>query len=88
MIKTTNAQFLKYVVGMMMIINMSSMPPKVIKKKTCLSIRGLFNLSKDFEFNKHPNISRKEESKEIRDFIKMKKGGVHHKRYNDHCTKQ
>jgi hypothetical protein len=55
MIKTTKAQFLKYVVGMMVIINMSSIPPKVIRKKTCLSIGGLFKLSQDFEYKRHPN---------------------------------
>lgn len=56
MIKTTKAQFFKYVVEMMVIINMNSIPPKVIRRKTCLSIKGLFKLSKDFEYERHLNI--------------------------------
>jgi hypothetical protein len=58
MIEITKAQFLKYVVEMMMIINMSSIPPKVIRRKTCLLVRGLFKLSKDFEYKRHLNIER------------------------------
>jgi hypothetical protein len=65
---------------------MNLLPPKVIKKKTCLLTRGLW---KYFESNKHPNIWKKEEWKnKIRDFIKVKKGGMHRKRYNGDCTKQ
>jgi hypothetical protein len=33
-------------------------PPKVIRKKTCLLVRGLFKLSKDFEYKRHLNIER------------------------------
>jgi hypothetical protein len=87
MIEATSAQFFKYVVRTMILINMNSMPPKVIKRKSCLLAKSLFKLSKYFESKRHPNIW-KEESKKIRDFIKVKKGGVHHKRYDGHCTKQ
>jgi hypothetical protein len=45
-------------------------------------------LSKDLGPNKHPNIWRKEKSKEMKNSMKVEKGGVHHKRYDGHCTKQ
>jgi len=37
---------------------------------------------------RHPNIWRREESKEMKDSMKVEKGGVHCKRYEDHCRKQ
>jgi hypothetical protein len=88
MIETTRTQFFKYVVGAMVIINMNSMSQKIIGRKTCLLTRGFFKLSRDFESKKHSNTWRKEESKQIKDFIKLKKGSVHRKRYDGHCTKQ
>jgi hypothetical protein len=39
----------------------------------------------DFRSKRHPNIWKKEESNEIRDFMKME--GVHRKRYNGYCMK-
>jgi hypothetical protein len=55
MIETTRAQFFKYVVRAMVIINMNSMSPKIIRKKTCLLTTSLLKLSRDFESKKHPN---------------------------------
>jgi hypothetical protein len=67
---------------------MSSVPPKVIGTKIYLYARSLYGLSKDPRPKRHLNIWRREESKEMRDFMKVKKGGVHRKRYEGHCTKQ
>jgi hypothetical protein len=72
----------------MMTINMNSMSLKAIGKEVCLQARSLFGLSKDFRPKRHPNTWRKYESKEINVFMKMEKGGVHHNKYNDCCTKQ
>jgi hypothetical protein len=56
MIEVTSAQFFKYVVRTMILINMNSMPPKVIKRESCLLAKNLFKLSKYFESKRHPNI--------------------------------
>jgi hypothetical protein len=72
---------------MMVAINMNLMPPKVIKRKVNLQIKGPFRLSKDPRFKRRPNIWKKDESKEKKDFIKVEKGGVHHKKYDNHCRK-
>jgi hypothetical protein len=57
------------------------------KEKTCLWARGLFGLSKDLGPKRHLNIWRKDESKKKRAFMKMKEGGVHHKKHDGHCMK-
>jgi len=72
----------------MMDANMSLTPLKVIGRETCLRAKGLSGLSKDLEPKRSPNTLWKEESKEIRDFMKVKDGRVHHKRYGGRCTKQ
>ncbi len=72
----------------MVVVRMSLMPPKAIGRLTYLRIKGPFGLSKDPGPKKHPKILRKEESKETRDFMKVEVGGVHHNKYNGHCTKQ
>ncbi len=70
----------------MVVIDMNLTPPKIIEKKTCLWAKGLFGLSKDFKPKRRINIWK--ESKEIRDFVKVEDGGVHHKKYDVCCTKQ
>ncbi len=72
----------------MVAIGMKLMPPKVIRTKVCLRARSIFGLSKDLGPKRCPNIWRREESKEMKDFMKVEEGGVHHKRYEDHCMKQ
>jgi hypothetical protein len=72
----------------MVAIGMKLMPLKVIRNEVYSWVRGLFGLSKDLEPKGHPNTSRREESQEVRDSMKVEKGGVHHKRYDGHCTKQ
>ncbi len=67
---------------------MSSTPLKVIGREVCLRTKGLFRISKDPGLKRCPNILWREESKEIRDSMKVEDGGVHHKRYDGHCTKQ
>ncbi len=63
-------------------------PLKVIGRDVCLQAKGLSRLSKDLGLKRCPNTLWREESKEIRDFMKVEDGGVHHKRYDGHCTKQ
>ncbi len=67
---------------------MSPMPPKVIGKEPCLQVKGPFGLSKDPKPKRCPNTLWKEESKEIRDFLKVEDGGVHRNKYDGHCMKQ
>jgi hypothetical protein len=72
---------------MMVDVDMSPMPLKVIGREVCLRAKGPFGLSKDPGPKRSPNILWKEESKEIKDFMKVEDGGVHRKKYNGHCTK-
>ncbi len=67
---------------------MNSTPPKVIGKEAYLQAKRLSRLSKNPKPKRHPNILWKEESKEIKDFMKVENGGVHHKKYDGRCTKQ
>jgi hypothetical protein len=65
---------------------MNPMPLKVIGKEACLWAKGLLGLSKDLGPKKHPNIWRRKESKETRESMKVKKGGVQHNRFDGRCT--
>jgi hypothetical protein len=49
-------------------------------KEACLKVKGPSKLSKDPRPKKRPNTWRREESKEIKDFVNVEDGGVHHKR--------
>jgi hypothetical protein len=69
-------------------VNMSPTPPKVIGREACLWTKGRFGLSKDLGPKRCPNTLWKEESKEMKDFMKVEDGSVHHKRYDERCTKQ
>jgi hypothetical protein len=69
-------------------VDMSLTPLKVIVREACLRAKGIYRLSKDLGPKRCPNTWRKEGSKEIRDFVKVKDGGVHCKRYDGRCTKQ
>ncbi len=69
-------------------VDMSSTPPKVIGREACLPAKGPFRLSKDPASKRCPNTLWKEKSKEIRDFMKVENGGVHHRRYDGCCMKQ
>jgi hypothetical protein len=79
MIEATMVQLLNEVIGAMVAIGMSPMPPKVIGRETYLWARGLSGLSKDLRPKRHLNILRKENSKEVRDFMKVEERGVHFK---------
>jgi len=68
-------------------VDMSPMPPKVIGSHNCLWVISPSRLSKDLGPKRHPNIWRREESKEIKDFVKLEDGGMHRKRYDGHCMK-
>jgi hypothetical protein len=72
----------------MVVINMNSMPSKIIENETYLQVRNPFRLSKDHGPKKHLNTWRKEEPNEIKVFVKVEDEVVHHKKYNGHCTKQ
>jgi len=69
-------------------VNMNPTPPKVIRRESCLRTKNPSRLSKDFGPKRCPNTLWKEESKEIKDSLKVENGGVHHKRYDGHCTKK
>ncbi len=51
---------------------MNSTPPKVVGRVVCLRAKGPFGLSKDLGPKRCPNILWREESKEIRDYMKVK----------------
>ncbi len=57
---------------------MNLTPPKIIGREACLQAKDLFRLSKDLGPKICLNILRKEDSKEIRDFVKVDDGGVNH----------
>jgi len=65
--------------------DMSSTPSKIIEKEICLWAKNIFGLSRDLGLKRHPNTLWKEE---IKDFMNVESGGVHHKRYDGHYTKQ
>jgi hypothetical protein len=69
------------------VVGMNPMPPKVIGRKTCLQIKSPYGLSKDHRLKRCPNIWR-DESKNIKDFMKVEEGGVHHKNYDGYCMRQ
>jgi hypothetical protein len=56
MIEVTRAQLHKYVVRAMVVINMSSISSKVIRRETCLQAKSPFGLSKNPRPKRHPNI--------------------------------
>jgi hypothetical protein len=72
----------------MVVVDMRPMPSKAIGRKVYLWARNLFRLSKDHRPKTHPNTQRREESKEARDPMKVKDGGVHHNKYDGYCMKQ
>ncbi len=69
-------------------VDMNLTPSKVIGREVCLWVICLFGLLKDLGPKRHPNTLCREESKEIRDFMKVENGGVHCKRCDGRCTKQ
>jgi hypothetical protein len=69
-------------------VDMNPIPLKVIRKEACLQIKSLSGLLKDPRPKRRPNILWKEESKEIKYSMKVEDIDVHHKRYNECCTKQ
>ncbi len=66
---------------------MNSTPSKVIGREACLQAKGLYGLSKDLGSKMCPNTLWKEESKKIKDSMKVKNGGVHHRKYDGCCMK-
>jgi hypothetical protein len=72
----------------MAVISMKPMLPKIIQRKACSRAKGPSRLSKDPRPKRWPNTWRKEESKEIKNFMKVENGGVHCNEYNGCCTKQ
>jgi hypothetical protein len=71
----------------MVTIDMSLMPLKIIGKKTRLQTKGPFGLLKDLGPKRCQKFWRKEESKEIMDFVKVEDGSMHCKKYDGRCTK-
>jgi hypothetical protein len=71
----------------MMDVDMSSTPLKIIRREACLWTKGPSRLSKDPEPKRGPNTLWKDESKDIKNFMKVENGGVHYKKYNGRCTK-
>ncbi len=69
-------------------VDMSPTPLKVIRMEAYLRAKGPSGLSKDLGPKRCPNTLWREKSKEIRNSMKVEDGSVHHKRYNGHCTKQ
>jgi hypothetical protein len=69
-------------------VNMNLTPLKVIRREVCLRVKSPSRLSKDPRPKRHPNILWKEESKEIKDSMKVENGNVHHKKYNGCYMKQ
>jgi hypothetical protein len=69
-------------------VDMNSTPPKVIGRKAYLQAKGPYGLSKDPKPKRHPNILWREESKEIKDSMKVEDGGLHRKKYDGRSTKQ
>ncbi len=69
-------------------VDMNSTPLKVIGREACLWIKNLSWLSKDPGPKKHPNTLWREESKEIKDFMKVEDGVVRCKKYDGRCMKQ
>jgi hypothetical protein len=63
-------------------VDMNMTPPKVIEREACLQAKGLYGLSKDPKPKRCVNALKREESKEITDFVKVENGCVHYKRYD------
>ncbi len=57
-------------------------------RQACLQAKGPLGLLKDLEPKRRPNILWKEESKEIKDSMKVEDGSVHRKRYDGCYMKQ
>jgi hypothetical protein len=72
----------------MMVVNMSLMSLKTIRRIVCLQAKGPYGLSKDYKPKKHPNTWRKDESKKKKKNSMNVEGSVHHNKYNGCCTKQ
>jgi hypothetical protein len=70
---------------MMVVVNMNPMSLKVIGREACLCARGPLSLSKDFGPKKCP---KEEESKKMKDFMKVEERSVHCKKYEGHCMTQ
>jgi hypothetical protein len=71
----------------MMVVDMHPMPPKVIRRETCLQAKISSRLLKDLGPKRHPNTWRRDESKEVKDFMKVEEGRVNRKRYDGRCMK-
>jgi len=63
-------------------VDMNSMPLKVVRRETCLQTKGFSRLLKDHGPKRCTNILWREESKEIKDYMKVENGSVHRKRYD------
>jgi hypothetical protein len=67
-------------------VGMKLMPPRLIGRKTCLQVKGLLRLLKNFKPKMHRNTWRKEKLKETKEHMKVGKCGVQHDRYDGHST--
>jgi hypothetical protein len=74
----------------MVVVYMSMMPLKAIRREACLQVRSPYGLvlSKDPIPKMHPNTWRKEESKDAKKSMKVEEGSVHHNKYNGCCMNQ
>ncbi len=78
----TRVQFPKQATTVMVDVDMSPMPLKVIGRQAYLQAKGLSRLLRDLGPKKRPNTLWKEKSKEIKNSMEMENGGVHRKRYD------
>jgi hypothetical protein len=49
-------------------------------------LKVFLGLSKNPKPKRHPNTLWREESKEVKDFMKVENGSVHYRRYDGYCT--
>jgi hypothetical protein len=61
---------------------------KVIGRDVCLQAKTPFGLLNDLRPKRCLNILKREESKEIKNSMKVEDGSMHCKKYNGYCTKQ
>jgi len=67
-------------------VDMSLTPPKIIGRELCLQVRSLFRLLKNPRPKRHPNIIWGD-VKKIKDSMKVENGGVHCKIHDGGCMK-
>jgi hypothetical protein len=72
----------------MVVVGMSSIPLRVIRRETCLWTKGPLKLSKNPRPKRCPNVWKREDSKEITEFMKVEEIGVQRNKHDGYCAKQ